>query len=146
MLIHIIENVLRWPRINSKIMLGRKYSVTAATVTLADPPLRGGRMLRRLHLFARLESNTVGLSAFATRSSPESGRSSGRTVRIMKALRPCCGPMAIRWDTELPRICGMVSVSSAGSSSSQALSVSCSSKPWRSRQLFQLTLYGALMR
>lgn len=26
-------------------MLGRKYSVTAATVTLADPPLPGGSML-----------------------------------------------------------------------------------------------------
>ena len=34
--------------------------------------------------------------ALATRSSPGSGLSSGRMVRIMKALRPCCGPTAIR--------------------------------------------------
>jgi putative transposase len=34
--------------------------------------------------------------AWATRSSPGLGRSSGRRVRIMKALRLCCGPTAIR--------------------------------------------------
>ena len=67
-------------------------------ITLTDPPNRPQTSMSRLNTrFRRWPL------AFATRSSPGSGRSSGRMVRIKKALRPCCGPTAILWEIRYAR-------------------------------------------
>ncbi len=64
--------------------------------------------------------------AFATRSLRGSSPASGLIVRSTSALRPACGPTAMRYVTDLPMSCRIASGASPGGRSSHALSASAS--------------------